>query len=93
MSVITSVIVKTLRLMDEVLSWYASVSAVGEIGNASCGYTYTIYNVQLTGCYMNLTQEIWTFWDRLWLLTNPVVGLMAWVVSFAPQSPVELPAP
>jgi hypothetical protein len=86
--VISALTVKTLQLMNYVLSYAISVSIVTVSGDASCGFTYTIYNAEPTTCGMNAMQNVFTLWELLRDLSNPLQGLMTYVFSYAPNSPV-----
>lgn len=91
MPVITALFVKTLQLIDYVLSYLVGTSVVTVGGGASCGFTYTIYNAELTPCGFNAVQDVFTLWEGLTdlthplqLLMSPVYSLMTYVGSFYP---------
>jgi len=88
MPLITALAIKTLQLMNYVLDYAISVSVLTVSGDASCGFTYTIYNAEPTSCGMNAMQNVFTLWEQLGDLSNPILGLMRYVFSYAPQSPV-----
>jgi uncharacterized membrane protein YpjA len=50
MSLLTGVIVKGLAFLNDILDYFVTVAPLTVLGDASCGFEYTVYNAEMTTC-------------------------------------------